>query len=112
VYKWSVAYALLLVAIASEVCGTSLLKATEGFTRLWPTVGSVSGYAISILMLSLSIQRGMNVSIAYAIWSGIGTAAIVAIGFVFLRQPVTALQIGGIALVIAGVIVINLSGAR
>jgi small multidrug resistance pump len=101
-----------MVAIASEVCGTSLLKATEGFTRLWPTVGSVAGYALSILALSLSIQRGMNVSIAYAIWSGVGTAAIVAISFLFLHQSVTAVQIGGIGLVIAGVIVINLSGAH
>jgi small multidrug resistance pump len=107
-----VAYALLMIAIASEVCGTSLLKATDGFTKLWPTVGSVSGYALSILMLSLSIQRGMNVSIAYAIWSGVGTAAIVGIGFLFLHQPVTAVQISGIVLVIAGVIVINLSGAH
>ena len=101
-----------MVAIASEVCGTSLLKATEGFTRLWPTVGSVAGYALSILALSLSIQRGMNVSIAYAIWSGVGTAAIVAISFLFLHQPVTGIQIGGIGLVIAGVIVINLSGGH
>ena len=106
------AYVLLLIAIASEVFGTSLLKAADGFTRLWPTAGCIAGYALSILMLSLSIQRGMNVSIGYAIWSGVGTAAIVTIGFLFLHQPVSVLQIGGIALVIAGVIVVNLGGAH
>jgi small multidrug resistance pump len=107
-----VSYVLLLIAIASEVTGTSLLKATEGFTRLWPTLGCVAAYALSILLLSLSIQRGMNVSIAYAIWSGLGTTAIVAISFKFLHQPVTAVQIAGIVLVIAGVVVINLGGAH
>jgi small multidrug resistance pump len=107
-----VGYVFLLLAIASEVCGTSLLKSTEGFTRLWPTVGCLAGYALSILALSMSIQRGMNVSIGYAIWSGLGTAAIVAISFAFLHESVTVVQIGGIALVIAGVVVINLSGAH
>jgi small multidrug resistance pump len=107
-----VAYVLLVIAIASEVCGTSLLKAADGFTRLWPTVGCISGYAMAVLLLSLSVQRGMNVSIAYAIWSGLGTTAIVGISFLFLHEPVTTVQIGGIALVIAGVIVLNLGGAH
>jgi small multidrug resistance pump len=107
-----VAYVLLMIAIGSEVCGTSLLKAADGFTRLWPTVGCIAGYAVAVLLLSLSVQRGMNVSIAYAIWSGLGTTAIVAISFLFLHERVTVVQIGGIALVIAGVIVLNLGGAH
>jgi small multidrug resistance pump len=106
------AYVLLVIAIGSEVFGTSLLKATDGFTKLWPTVGCIAGYALAVLLLSLSIQRGMNVSIAYAIWSGLGTTAIVGISFWFLHEPVTAVQIGGIALVIAGVVVLNLGGAH
>lgn len=104
------AYLFLMIAIVTEVFGTSLLKLTEGFTRLWPTVGCLSGYAISTLALSLAVQRGMNVSVGYAIWSGLGTTAIVLIGVKFLHQPIGWVEIAGIGLVIAGVMLLNLGG--
>jgi small multidrug resistance pump len=107
-----VAYVFLLLAIASELVGTSLLKATEGFSRLWPTLWSLTGYALSFLALSLAIQRGLNVSIGYAIWSGLGTTLIVVIGALFLHQTVTVAQVVGLILVIAGVVVLNLGGAH
>jgi FAD:protein FMN transferase len=107
-----VAYVYLFCAITVEVFGTSLLKATDGFTKLWPTLGCLAGYAASIVLLSLSIQRGMNVGIGYAIWSGIGTAAIACIGVFFLHQRITPAQVAGIVLVIAGVVVLNLGGAH
>lgn len=106
------AYVYLLFAIGTEIFGTSLLKATDGFTRLWPTMGCLGGYAVSILALSLAVQRGMNVSIGYAIWSGLGTTLIVLISVFFLHQPVSAVQIGGMVLVIAGVVALNLGGAH
>lgn len=106
------AYVYLLLAIGSEIFGTSLLKATDGFTRLWPTLGCLSGYAVSILLLSLAVQRGMNVSIGYAIWSGLGTTLIVLIGVSFLHQSVTLVQIAGMVLVIGGVAMLNLGGTH
>lgn len=106
------AYVFLGLAIAVEILGTSLLKSTDGFTRLWPTVASVASYATSFIMLAKSIQRGMQVGVAYAVWSGLGTTVIVVIGALFLGEPVTALKVLGVALVIAGVVVLNLGGAH
>jgi len=106
------AYVLLGVAIGFEVLATSLLKSTEGFSRLWPTVASLGAYAVSFLALSIAIQKGLQVGIGYAIWSGLGTTLIVIIGALFLSEPVTATKVLGVALVIAGVVVLNLGGAH
>ena len=81
-------YLFLLCAIFAEVAATSLLKSTEGFTRLWPTVICLVGYAVSFALLALSISRGMQTDVAYALWSAIGTAAIVLIAVLFLGSPV------------------------
>ncbi len=105
------AYVLLVVAIVTEVVGTSLIKATDGFTRLWPTVGFVASYATSFWMLS-HIVKELPVGVVYAIWAGLGTVAIVAVAAVFLDEPITVAKGIGIALVIAGVVVLNLSGAH
>ncbi|GLY76238.1 DMT family transporter [Actinoallomurus iriomotensis] len=105
-------YVFLGLAITSEVLGTSLLKATQGFTRLWPTVTCLAAYAGSFLALSVALARGMQVGVGYAVWSGLGTTLIVVIGALFLHEPVTAAKALGVALVIAGVVVLNLGGAR
>jgi len=104
-----VAYAYLLVAIALEVGATSLLKATEGFTRLWPTVGCIGGYVAAFAMLAV-VVRHVSVGVAYAMWSGLGTAAIVAIGVVFLDESISVTKIVGVLLVIGGVVTLNLGG--
>ena len=104
-----VAYLFLFGAIAAEVCATSLLKSTAGFTRLWPTVACLTGYVVSFAALSQAV-KGVQVSVAYALWSALGTAAIVAIGAVFLGEPITTAKVIGCALIIAGVITLNLSG--
>lgn len=106
------AYLFLFVAIFAEVGATSLLKSTEGFTRLWPTVVCLVGYAVSFALLSLSISRGMQTDIAYALWSAIGTAAIVLIAVMFLGSPLSAAKVVGVGLIIAGVITVNLAGAH
>lgn len=103
-------YLFLLGAIASEVVATSLLKSTEGFTRLWPTVGCLTGYAVAFALLAQAVKQ-VPVGVAYAMWSGLGTAAIVAIGVLFLGEKVTLLQVLGVVMVIVGVIVLNLGGA-
>jgi small multidrug resistance pump len=106
-----VAYVFLLGAIAAEVVGTSLLKATDGFSRLWPTVACLASYVISFIALSQAV-KGMPVGVVYALWSALGTAAIVAIGAVFLGEPITVVKVVGIGLIIAGVVILNLGGAH
>jgi small multidrug resistance pump len=106
----AVAYVFLVLAIGLEVVATSLLKATEGFTRLWPTVGCLTGYAAAFAMLAL-VVREIPVGVAYAMWAGLGTAAIVAIGVVFLHESISPTKIIGVLLVIGGVVTLNLGGA-
>lgn len=105
------AYLFLLGAIACEVVATSLLKSTQGFTRLWPTVGCLTGYAVAFALLSQAVKQ-VPVGVAYAMWSGLGTAAIVAIGVVFLGESMSATKLLGVALIIAGVVLLNLRGAH
>ncbi|WP_305031142.1 multidrug efflux SMR transporter [Actinoplanes sp. OR16] len=99
----------LFVAIAAELIGTSLMKATEGFTRLWPTMACLIAYGASFVLLAQAV-KGIPVGVAYAIWSGVGTAAIVAIGAVFLGEPVTTVKVAAISLIIAGVVMLNING--
>jgi len=107
-----VAYLYLFCAIFTEVAATSLLKSTEGFTRLWPTVICLAGYAASFLFLAWSIARGMQTDVAYALWSAIGTAAIVAIAVLFLNSPLSVAKVVGVGLIIAGVVTLNVAGAH
>nr|WP_213011513.1 multidrug efflux SMR transporter [Actinoplanes toevensis] len=106
-----VSYVYLLAAIAAEIVATSLMKSTEGFTRLWPTLACLVGYAISLVALSQAV-KGVPVGVAYALWSALGTAAIVAIGAAFLGEPITLLKVAGISLIIAGVVTLNLGGSH
>lgn len=105
-------YLLLLGAIFAEGTATSLLKSAEGFTRLWPTVICLAGYAVSFALLALSISRGMQTDVAYALWSAIGTAAIVLIAVLFLGSSLSLAKVAGIGLIIAGVVTLNLAGAH
>ncbi|MFG2040224.1 DMT family transporter [Dactylosporangium sp. NPDC048998] len=104
-------YVYLLLAIAVEVVGTSLLKATAGFTKFWPTTWVLIAYALAFLFMAQSVKV-VPVGVAYAMWSGLGTAAIVAIGAMFLGEPLSLLKVAGVGLVIAGVVVLNLDGAH
>jgi small multidrug resistance pump len=104
-------YLLLSLAIAVEVCATVTLKYSEGFTRLVPTVVSLVGYAVSFYLLAQTL-RHIPVSVTYAIWSGAGTAAVAAIGFTFLREPVSVVKLAGIVLIIGGVVLLNVGGVR
>lgn len=97
---------VLLLAILSEVIGTSALKYTDGFTRLWPSGAVVVGYSLSFYFLSLTLKT-MPVGIAYAIWSGVGTALIVLIGWIFIGQKLDIPAIVGILLIVSGVAVLN-----
>jgi small multidrug resistance pump len=102
---------MVAAAIAVEITGTTLLRATEGFTRLWASLGVLVLYGAAIWLLARAVEE-LEVSIVYAVWSGVGTAAIAVIGMTVLGEPVGAVKILGIALVIAGVVILNLSGAH
>ena len=104
-------YLLLTGAILAEVVGTISLKYSDGFTRLWPSVLTAVAYLLSFALLAQTL-RSMAVGTAYAIWSAVGTALIAVIGMVFLGESTTWTRMLGLALVIAGVVVLNLSGAR
>lgn len=101
------AYTLLACAIALEVAATSLLKASDGMTRLWPTLGSLAGYGVCFWLLSL-VMKSIPTGIAYAIWSGIGIVLISLIGLFVFKQKLDLAAILGIGLICAGVLVINL----
>ncbi|GAB0153852.1 multidrug efflux SMR transporter [Marinobacterium sp. BA1] len=96
----------LCVAISSEVVATSSLKASEGFTKFWPSLLVILGYAVSFYFLSLSL-KAIPVGIAYAIWGGLGIVLISVVGWAFLGQKLDFPSLIGIFLIIAGVVVIN-----
>ncbi|CAL9609144.1 DMT family transporter [Streptomyces sp. NPDC090994] len=104
-------YLLLVGAIAAEVAGTTAMKYSEGFSRLVPSLLTVAGYVISFTLLAQTLKT-LSVGTAYAIWSGLGTAAIATIGVVFMGEGMTAAKAAGIALIIVGVVVLNLGGAH
>ncbi len=99
----------LVLAILFEVVGTTSLKFSQGFTKLVPSVILVVCYGLSFWMLSLTLKK-VDVSIAYAIWSAVGTALITTIGILWFKEPITAIKIGSIVLIILGVIGLNLGG--
>ena len=96
----------LVIAIISEVVATSALKASEGFTRLNLSIVVVIGYCLAFYFLSLTL-RTIPVGIAYAVWSGVGVVLISLAGWFIYRQPLDTAALIGIALITAGVIVLN-----
>jgi small multidrug resistance pump len=105
------AFGLLLAAIALEVAASASLPRTQGFRDPAWTSFVVIGYAASIWLLAL-VVRDMPVSTAYAIWAGLGTAAVAVIGAVWLGDSLDALKITALGMIIAGVVVLNLQGAH
>ena len=100
-------YGYLMIAILAEVVATSALKAADGFTRLGPSAVVLAGYGISFFCLSLTL-RSIPVGIAYAIWSGVGMVLICGLGWLFYRRTLDGPAIIGIAMILAGVLVLNL----
>lgn len=96
----------LAIAIISEVSATSALKASEGFTRLWPSLVVVLGYAIAFYCLSMTIKT-MQLGVVYAIWSGAGIALIALVAWLIFGQTLDLPAIIGMTLIVAGVVVLN-----
>ncbi len=99
----------LVLAIVLEVSGTTCMKLSQGFTRILPSVSMFLFYGLSLSALTLAL-KSIDVSLAYAVWSGLGTALIVTVGVLWLREPLNALKIVSLTLIIIGVIGLNLSG--
>ena len=100
-------YLYLLAAIVAEVIATSALKASEGFSKLVPSLVVVAGYAVAFYLLSLTL-RSIPVGIAYAVWSGLGVVLIALVGWLVFGQRLDAPALAGMALIVAGVLVMNL----
>ena len=102
---------LLMVAIGIEVVSTALLPKAEGFTNpLWSGV-VLLGYAVSIWLLTV-VVRTVPVSVAYAIWSGVGTAVVAVVGYLFLGEQLGWVKVVSLAMIVAGVVGLNLAGAH
>jgi small multidrug resistance pump len=105
------AWIYLGAAIATELVGTVGLRWTDGFTRPLPSALVVALFVISLWFAALAV-REIDVSLVYAVWAGIGTAVIALVGMTALDESVNAVKIGSLALVIGGVVGLNLSGAN
>ena len=102
------AWIYLAIAIGFEIVGTSLLKASDGFDRIWYGVGSIACFMICFVAMSYAFKT-IPVGVAYAVWSGVGIAAIAIIGWFVFKQNMSALQIGFTLMILVGVIGLNLT---
>jgi len=103
------AWIYLSLAIASEILATSALKASQGMARLLPSAVVMAGYLVSFFLLSLALKT-LPLGLTYAIWSGIGTAAMALVGLVVWQEAMSAGQWIGLALIILGVVLLNALG--
>ncbi|TFI42959.1 multidrug efflux SMR transporter [Diaphorobacter sp. DS2] len=100
------AYFLLALAIVSEVAGSSLLKAADGFKKLLPSIGVIIGYSVAFYALSLSLKT-LPLGVAYAIWAGLGTVLTALVGIFIYKENVNGKKLLGLALIVGGVILLN-----
>lgn len=103
---------LLAGAIACEVTATVALRLSDGFAKLLPSLVVVAGYITAFVLLAQVLKRGMALGIAYGIWAAAGVALVALIGAAFLGDGLTRIQVGGLVLVIAGVVALELGAAH
>ena len=104
------AWILLSIAIAAEIFGTLSLKASDGLSKLMPSLGVLLGYATAFTLMAMSLKK-LDVGITYAIWSGVGIIGAAIGGVVFFDQHLSRMTMIGMAIIITGVVVMNLGGA-
>jgi small multidrug resistance pump len=103
----NMSWAMLIAAICMEVCGTTCMKLSEGFTRLIPSILIFVFYALAFILMTYAVKR-LDLSLTYAIWSGVGTFLVALIGIFWFKEPLTLLKAASMALVIAGIVGLNL----
>lgn len=106
------AYLLLGLAIAGEVTGTISLKLSDGFSKLVPSIVVVGGYGLAFVLLAQVLKAGVPIGVAYAIWAAAGVALVAIIGAVFLNEGMSWTMAAGLALVIGGVVLLELGRAH
>jgi small multidrug resistance pump len=103
-------WAWMSLAIVAEIVATSSLKASQGFSRLIPSVVVVLGYGLSFWWFSIALKLGVPVGVSYAVWSAVGTVGVMLVGRFVYGESVSMLQYAGVAVVLAGVVMINIGG--
>jgi len=101
-------WAFLIAAILLEVCGTTSMKLSDGFTKALPSTLIFVFYGLSMACLTMAVRR-IDISVAYAVWSGLGTAVVALIGASWFGEPLGATKIGALMLIVVGVVTVNLS---
>jgi quaternary ammonium compound-resistance protein SugE len=101
------AWIVLVVAGLFEVCWAIGLKYTDGFTRFWPSVGTVAAMVISVVLLGWAM-RTLPVGTAYAVWTGIGAVGTVLLGILLFGEPATVARLACVGLVVAGILGLKL----
>ncbi|MGW1986215.1 DMT family transporter [Streptomyces collinus] len=104
-------YLWLAGAISAEVAATTAMKYSEGFSRLGPSLVTAVGYLVSFALLARTL-RTLSIGTAYAIWSGVGTAAVAVLGLLLFGEGMSAAKVAGLVLIVGGVVVLNLGGAH
>ena len=104
-------WVLLIAAILLEVAGTTNMKLSEGFSKLVPSVLVLFFYALSIIALTFAVNR-LDVSVAYAVWSGMGTALVAIIGLWFFQESVTSIKVIALGLIIVGVVMLHFTSSE
>ena len=105
------AWAVLALAIVFEVGGTTCMRLAEGFTKLTPTVLIFVFYACSFALNTMVI-RVLGLSVVYAVWSGVGTVATSLIGYLYFKEPATALKMGSAGLIVLGVVGLHVASRQ
>ena len=100
----------LILAIAFEITATTLMKISNGFTKVLPTVGTFLGYIICFTFLSIALKK-IDMGVAYAIWGAVGITIMTVIGILFFKESINVLKVLSILFIVVGVIGLNLSGA-
>jgi quaternary ammonium compound-resistance protein SugE len=103
------AWTALLLAGAFEIIGAFGLKQTEGFTRFWPSVGTLAAIALSFMFMAVAV-KSIPFGTAYAVWCGVGVAGTVIVGIIAFGEPTTAVRLLSVALIAAGIIGLKLAG--
>lgn len=104
-------YLFLAIAICAEVAGTLSLRASEGFSKAGFTVAVAAGYITAFVCLSMGLQHGLPLGVAYGIWAATGIAAVAVLSVPIFGESLGAIQIGGLALVILGVLALELGAS-
>ncbi|MEN8219263.1 MAG: multidrug efflux SMR transporter [Pseudomonadota bacterium] len=107
----TVSWILLVVAIVLEVSGTICMKLSDGFTKMGPVMAMLTFYAFGLSLLAMALKT-IDVSVAYAVWSGLGTALIAIIGVMWFKEPATLVKMFSIILIVLGVVGLNLGGGH